>query len=340
MRVVQIARHGGPEVLELVDRPVPVPAENLVLVKIHSAALNHLDIWVREGFPGIPLPIIPGSDGAGVVADTGKGSSDFKPGDKVLIQPVTYCGECSHCQAGRENFCRKFGIFGETRDGTNCEYLLVPEKNLRHVPPNLNLTEAAAFPLVAETSYTMLIRRAQLRKDETVLIWGAGSGIGSMAIQIAKWKGAYVIATAGSDRKLELATQLGADLVIDHYLEDVDEVVRSVVGKRGVDVVFEHVGEATWDTSLKLLAKGGRIVTCGATTGARVNLDLRHLFYKQQSILGSTMGDVAGFDEILELVSDGVIKPVIDKVFTLGEIRSAHRYLARGDQFGKVLLVI
>ncbi len=340
MRAVQIHRHGGPEVLALTDLPLPTPANDLVLVRVKAAALNHLDIWVRAGFPGIPLPIIPGSDGAGEVVAIGSDVRSFREGDHVLLQPVVYCGTCPACHRGRENFCREFGIFGETLDGTNCEYMLVPAKNLRPIPPGLNFTDAAAFPLVAMTAYTMLIRRANLQKGETVLVWGAGSGIGSMAIQIARWKNARVIATAGNDVKLELAARLGADEVLNHYEQNVFDTVRQLVGRTGVDVIFEHVGQATWDTSLKLLARGGRIVTCGATTGAQVKLDLRHLFYKQQSLLGSTMGDVAGFDEILELVTRGIIQPVIDRTFPLAEIRAAHEYLAGGRQFGKVVLTI
>ena len=190
------------------------------------------------------------------------------------------------------------------------------------------------------TAFTMLIKRAELRSDETVLVWGAGSGIGHMAIQIAKWKGCFVIATAGSDSKLEQARALGADLVVNHYRDNVAEIVKPVVGKPGVDVVFEHVGKATWDISTKLLAKGGRIVTCGATTGARVNIDLRHIFYKQQSIIGSTMGDVAGFEEVLKLIDTKQLKVIIDRTFMLSEIASAHSFLEQGDQFGKIVLII
>ncbi|MFH1851581.1 MAG: zinc-binding dehydrogenase [Candidatus Neomarinimicrobiota bacterium] len=338
MQAIRIEQHGGPEVLRIVTLPDPVPATDQVLVKIRAAALNHLDIWVRRGFPGIPLPLIPGSDGAGEVVATGSAVTAYKPGDQVLIQPVVYCGQCRFCRRGRENFCREFGIFGETRDGTNCEYLLAGERNLRPMPSGLSHIEAAALPLAAMTAYTMLIRRARLEVEDTVLIWGAGSGIGHLAVQIAKWKGCRVIATAGGPAKLEKTRQLGADVVIDHYQEDVAAIVRRETDRQGVDVVFEHVGAATWDTSLKVLAKGGRLVICGATTGARVSLDLRHLFYKQQSLLGSTMGDAAGFDEILSLAQAGTIRAVVDRVFPWTETAEAHAYLEAGGQFGKIVL--
>lgn len=340
MQAVIIERNGEVGVLNYTDIPTPIPGSGQVLVHMKAAALNHLDIWVRRGFPGVPLPIIPGSDGAGVVVDIGLDVRKFKPGDAVILQPVTYCGNCRFCKRKRENFCERFGIFGETRDGTNCEFMAVAEKYLRPKPNWMDFTEAAAFPLVAMTAYTMLIKRAELRSDETVLVWGAGSGIGHMAIQIAKWKGCFVIATAGNDSKLEQARALGADLVINHYRENVAEIVKPVVGKQGVDVVFEHVGKATWDISTKLLAKGGRIVTCGATTGAKVNLDLRHIFYKQQSIIGSTMGDVAGFEQILKLIDSKQLKVIIDRTFLLSEIAAAHSFLEQGEQFGKIVLSI
>ncbi len=340
MYAVQIDRHGGPDVLNYIEVPIPVPGPGQVLLEMKAAALNHLDIWVRRGFPGIPLPIIPGSDGSGVVAEVGSGVSDYKPGDAVILQPVSYCGHCRFCRQERENFCDNFGIFGETRDGTNCEFMTVAEKYLRPKPAWLNFTEAAAFPLVTMTAYTMLIKRANLQTDESVFIWGAGSGVGHMAVQIAKWKGCYVIATAGSKNKLKQAQKLGADLVVDHYAENIIEAVRSGSGRKSIDVIFEHVGQATWDISTKLLAKGGRIVTCGATTGAQAKIDLRHIFYKQQSIIGSTMGDVAGFDEMLDLVNNQQLKPILDRTFPLSEIAAAQACLERGEHFGKIAIKI
>jgi len=340
MQAVVIEKHGGPEVLKLLEVPAPEPGYGQALVQLKAAALNHLDVWIRRGFPGIPLPIIPGSDGAGIITELGAGVLNFCTGDKVIIQPLKYCGNCKRCQSGQENFCDEFGIFGETCNGTNCEYMAVDTKYLRPLPAGLNFSEAAAFPLVTMTAHTMLITRAGLRSDDTVLIWGAGSGIGHMAVQIAKWKGCFVIATAGNDSKLEKARRLGADLVIDHYREDVGAIIKKQLGRRGVDVIFEHVGAATWDISTKLLAHGGRIVTCGATTGSKVSLDLRHIFYKQQSIIGSTMGDIAGFEEVLKLVNAGELKPVVDRSFPLSEIQAAHSYLEQGGQFGKIVLTI
>ncbi len=338
MKAVQIDRHGGLEALKIVDLPIPEPGSGQIQVKLQAAALNHLDIWVRRGFPGVPLPIIPGSDGAGVVTATGTGVTKFQAGNLVLIQPLVYCGNCRFCQSGRENYCDKFGIFGETEDGTNCEYIVVDEKYLRLKPASITLEEAAAFPLVSMTAYTMLISRAELSKEDTVLVWGAGSGVGHMAVQIAKWKGCFVIATAGTQEKMDQAARLGADLVLNHHSDNIVETVRQTRGKAGVDVIFEHVGKSTWDTSTRLLAKGGRLVTCGATTGSRVEIDLRHIFYKQQSIIGSTMGDVNGFSAVIDLVERELIKPVIAKTFPLDDIREAHRFLEQGGQFGKVVL--
>lgn len=340
MRAVQYTRHGGADVLQVIDLPIPRPAPDEVLVTMRTAALNHLDIWVREGIPGVPLPMIPGSDGAGVVAAVGQNVSDYQASDEIIIQPITYCGSCRYCRSGRENYCNDFGILGETCQGTNRQYLSVKPANLRPKPANLNFAEAAAFPLVAMTAYTMLMTRARMQPEDKVLIWGAGSGIGHMAVQLAKWRGCQVIATAGSAGKRTKAGELGADLVVDHYNDNVAEAVRDSFGPRGADIVFEHVGAATWKTSLRVLAKGGRLVTCGATTGPKVELDLRHLFYKQQSILGSTMGDIPGFDKVLQLVEAGTIKPVVDRVFDLEQIREAHEYLAGGDQFGKVVITI
>jgi NADPH:quinone reductase-like Zn-dependent oxidoreductase len=319
--------------------PRPEPTANQVLVKIKASALNHLDLWVRNGVPGVPLPLIPGSDGAGVVEAVGEAVTAFKPGDAVIVQPLTYCGTCRFCRSGRENFCAEFGIIGETEDGTHCEYLALEERYLRSKPDFLLFEEAASFALVGQTAYTMLVRRARIEAGETVLVWGAGSGVGSMAIQIAKQFDCRVIATGGSTEKLEFARNLGADAVIHHYEEDVLNRVREITGGRGVDVVIEHVGEATWSTSLRVLGRGGRIVTCGATTGAKVGLELRHLFYKQQSVLGSTMGDVAAFEAVLELIRTRKIHPTVDRVFPMAEIRKAHRYLEKRQQIGKVILV-
>ncbi|NOZ03707.1 MAG: zinc-binding dehydrogenase [FCB group bacterium] len=339
MKAVRIHTHGGPEVLQWEEIPDPKPGDSQVLVRIKATSLNHLDIWIRNGVPGTPLPIILGSDGAGVVEEVGKGVTSFKPGDEVIIQPLTYCGHCRFCETGRENYCKSFGIYGENQNGTHCELMVVEEKNLRLKPDFLLFEEAASFALVGQTAYAMLVRRAQIEPGESVLVWGAGSGVGSMAVQIAKTRHCFVIATGGSEEKLRLAKELGADIVIDHYRQEVLTIVKEVTAGNGVDVVFEHVGAATWETSLKALGRGGRLVTCGATTGAKVNLDLRHLFFKQQSVLGSTMGDVAAFEAAFALLKERKIKPVVDRIFPMKDVQKAHQYLENRRQLGKVVLV-
>ncbi len=339
MHAARIHEHGGPEVLKYESVPNPEPKEGEVVVQIRASAMNHLDLWVRRGIPGVPLPMILGSDGAGVISEVGDGVTQFKVGDEVCIQPLTYCGQCRFCTRGQENYCNQMGIFGETRDGTNCEYIAVPEQNVRLKPEHLSFEEAAAFPLTSQTAYGMLVRRAKIEPGETVFVWGAGSGVGTMAVQIAKVNGCRVIATGGNDEKRAHAESIGADFVLDHYQDDIANSVKEFTEGRGADVVFEHVGKATWKTSLRILGKGGRLVTCGATTGPIVDIDIRHLFFKQQTLIGSTMGDVAAFDDCLTLVSEGKIKPVVDRAFPLREIKQAHEHLENGTQIGKVILV-
>ncbi len=339
MKAVRIHQHGGFDVLKYDELPIPTINQNQCLVKIKAAALNHLDLWVRKGIPGVPLPMIMGSDGAGIVEKVGKEVSDFSEGDRVLIQPLTYCGECRWCKQNKENYCEKWGIFGENQDGTQCEYMAINADHLRIIPEGMSFEEAAAFPLVAETSYTMLIDRANIQSDETVFVWGASSGVGSMAIQIAKAMGCKVLTTVGNSEKRKLAEKLEADVVINYKEDDIAKIVNEFTNKRGVDVVVEHVGTKTWDTSLRILGKGGRIVTCGATTGSEAKFDIRHLFYKQQSILGSTMGNVKSLDNMLEMYKNGKVKPIVDKSFKLREIQKAHEYLENGKQIGKVLVI-
>jgi NADPH:quinone reductase-like Zn-dependent oxidoreductase len=339
MKAVRIHQHGDTDVLKYDDIPTPTINQKQCLVKIKAAALNHLDLWVRKGIPGVPLPMIMGSDGAGIVEKVGKEVSDFSEGDRVLIQPLTFCGECRWCKQNKENHCEKWGIFGENQDGTQCEYMAINADHLRIIPKGMSIEEAAAFPLVAETSYTMLIDRANIQSGETVFIWGASSGVGSMAIQIAKAMGCKVLTTVGNSEKRKLAEKLEADIIINYIEDDIAKIVNEFTNKRGVDVVVEHVGTKTWDTSLRILGKGGRIVTCGATTGSEAKFDIRHLFYKQQSILGSTMGNVKSLDNMLEMYKNGKVKPIVDKSFKLREIKKAHEYLENGKQIGKVLVI-
>ncbi len=338
MKAVRIHQHGGIDVLIHEEIPIPNIKQNQCLVKIEATALNHLDIWVRKGIPGVPLPMIMGSDGAGTIEQVGQDVSDFSTGNRVLIQPLTYCGKCRWCNQNKENYCEKWGIFGENQDGTQCEYMAINADHLRIIPEGMNFKEAAAFPLVAETSYTMLIDRAKIKPEETVFVWGASSGIGSMAIQIAKAMGCEVITAVSNTQKGDFAEKLGADKIINYKSDEIVKVVRKFTEHQGVDVVVEHVGTKTWETSLRILGKGGRIVTCGATTGPEAKFDIRRLFSKQQSILGSTMGNVESLDKALDMYRNGNVRPIVDKCFKMSEIQNAHKYLENGNQIGKVIV--
>ena len=339
MKAIRIHKCGGPEVLRWETVPDPLCLPNQVLVQMKAMSINHLDIWVRNGLFNYPLPIIMGSDGAGVIVEVGQEVEGWKVGDAVIIQPGTYCGNCQFCQEGKENFCADYGILGETENGTQCELMALNSEQLERKPDFLSFEEAAAFPLVFLTSYTMLIRRAKIQKGETILILGAGSGVGSAAIQIAKLYNCRIIATGGDEKKLQLAKSLGADYVINHSAEIIHKRVKEITDGVGADIVFEHVGEATWNSSLKSLRRGGRLVTCGATTGANVSINLRHLFIKNLSILGSTMGDRKAFSEVVEWLAQGKIKPVVDRVFSMSEVAKAHVHIENRQQFGKVVLV-
>ncbi|HKF24446.1 MAG TPA: zinc-binding dehydrogenase [Candidatus Acidoferrum sp.] len=342
MKAVFFDCHGGPEVLHYAEVPEPEIRPGEVLVRVRACALNHLDLWVRAGIPGlaIPLPHIPGSDIAGFIEKIGPGVAAVKPGQKVLLAPGVTCGKCAACRAGRDNYCPQFTNLGYIIDGGCAQFVRCPEVNCFPYPENLSYEEAAAVPLVFQTAWHMLLTRAQLEPAETVLVLGAGSGVGSAAIQIAKFLGCRVIATAGNDGKLAKARELGADDVINHRGQKIKEEVRRLTAKRGVDVVFEHVGTATWDDSVASLTRGGRLVTCGATTGFDAKIDLRFLFSRQLSVLGSYMGNKSEFATVLKLVAGGKLKPVVDRLFPLAECRLAHEYLESGLQFGKVVLQV
>jgi NADPH:quinone reductase-like Zn-dependent oxidoreductase len=342
VKVVLFRQHGGPEVLQNADVPEPEPRPNEVLVRVRACALNHLDLWVRRGLPGVPIPLphIPGSDVAGEIARVGSEVTTVRVGQKVVLAPLVSCGKCPACIAGLDNRCRQATNLGYMIDGGCAEFVRAPEVNCLPYPENLSFEEAAAVPLVFQTAWHMLLNRAQLQPGEDVLVLGAGSGVGSAAIQIAKFFGARVITTAGSDAKLEKARQLGADYVINHKTQRIPDEVRRITNKRGVDVVFEHVGTATWDDSVASLALAGRLVTCGNTTGYDAKIDLRFLFSRQLSLLGSYMGVKSELHTIMKLVSTGHLKPVIDRVFPLQEAAAAHAYLESGQQFGKVVLKV
>jgi NADPH:quinone reductase-like Zn-dependent oxidoreductase len=319
VKAVRIHSDGGPEVLRYEDAPDPEPGPDEVLVELRAASLNHLDLWVRKGLPSVPKPRILGADGAGIVASTG---------ERVVINPGLEVGD------GR------ISVVGEHSDGTHAELIAVPEGNVYPIPAGLSFEEAAAFPLVFETAYRMLVTKAALREGEWVLIWGIGGGVATASLAIAKALGARVLATSSSDTKLERARELGADAVVNHSSGDVAAVANEVTGGAGADVVVEHVGEATWKTSLAAVRAGGRVVVCGATSGPNPPAQLHRIWWKQLTIYGSTMGTKEDFEGAYDLVAAGRARPVVDEVFPLSEARAAHERMERGDQFGKIILRI
>jgi NADPH:quinone reductase-like Zn-dependent oxidoreductase len=340
MKAARFHQHGSPEVLMYEDVPDPKIKANQILVRVRACSLNHLDLFVRAGIPGMKfaMPHILGCDIAGEVVAVGELCERVKPGWRVLLSPGVSCRQCEQCAAGRDNFCRKYTIFGYGIDGGNAELLAAPEWTAIQIPDDLGFEKAAAVPLVFLTAWHMLVGRGGLRLGEDVLVLAASSGVGSAAIQIAKLHHCRVIATAGGEDKLAKAKELGADHVIDHYAQDIAAEVKKLTAKRGVDLVFEHVGAATWPKSLDSLAPAGRLVTCGNTTGWDVKLDLRFLFSKQWSLLGSFMGTLGELHSVLKFVFRKELRPVIDKVYPLSEIRAAHERLENKEQFGKVLV--
>lgn len=337
MKAIRIHAHGGIEQLRIEELPAPSPGPGQVLVQIRSAALNMLDLWVRRGIPGVPLPLIMGSDAAGVVTGLGAGASQFQVGDAVLVLPGYGCGQCGECQNGREHYCPRYGILGEHRQGVMAEQVALGEQHLIRKPANIGFDEGAAIPLVYLTAWEMVVNKGAIQPWHTVLVWGASSGVGSAAVQIAKAYGARVITTAGT-AKLERAKTLGADHVLDHYTQDIAKEVKALTGGRGCDLIIEHTGAKTWTPSMRSLGKGGRLVLCGATTGYDVSVDLRFLFARQQTIMGSTMGSRGDMAHILKLVEMGRLRGVVDRVFPLDQIAAAHEHLESGQHFGKVIL--
>src|SRR5271170_2897608 len=338
MKAVRIHQFGGPEVLTYEDVPDPKPRKDQVLIRVRACALNHLDIWVRKGLPGVNLPHILGTDTAGEIVEVGEYVTDFKPGQRVLLAPMHFCNHCAKCVAGLQNQCAEFTVLGNLVDGGNCELIAVPAVNVIPIPDALEFIQAASVPLVFLTAWHMLVGRAGIRPGQTVLVLAGGSGVGIAAIQIAKLFNARVIATAGDEAKLEKARALGADYGINHYKQKISQEVRKITSKEGVDIVVEHVGAATWDESVKSLKSSGTLVTCGATTGPEVKIDLRHLFARQLSLLGSYMGTMADLYEVLGHVFAGKLKPVVDRVFPLKDLRAAHEYLEKSQMFGKIVV--
>jgi NADPH:quinone reductase-like Zn-dependent oxidoreductase len=339
MKAIFFRQHGGNEVLEYGDWPDPAPGPGQVRIAIRAAALNHLDLFVRNGIPHVPLPQIPGADGAGVVDALGDGVEDLIIGDRVLLQPGLFCGACEFCRRGEQSLCVRYGILGELVPGTFAEKIVVPAGNVFPIPPRLSFEQAAAFPLVYQTAWRMIVGRAAVRPGETVLIHGGGGGVGGAALEIARLAGARVFATTSGEEKARRLAEAGAEVVLDYRKEDVVKCVRAATGKRGVDVVVDCVGEKTWAASLQAVAKGGRIVTCGATTGPNPKEEIRLVFWKQISILGSTMSNDQEFRALLLAVAAGTLTPRIDRVFPLERAREAYERLEEGRQHGKIVLV-
>jgi NADPH:quinone reductase-like Zn-dependent oxidoreductase len=341
MKAVVFERFGGPEVLELREVPEPSPRPDEVLLQVKACGINHLDLWVRAGLRGLELemPHILGNDVVGVALDVGPAVRHVKPGDRVLVCPTLSCGVCPQCLAGDDNLCRHYDVLGRRRNGGYAERVAVPGANCLPYPGELTWTDAAAVPLVFLTAWHMLVGRAALRPGEDCLVIGGGSGVGSAAVQIARLIGARVIATAGSTARLDRLHTLGAHEVVNHASEDIADRVRELTAKKGVEVVFEHVGGPVFERAVAALARNGRLVTCGATAGGKVSLDLNQLFGRHLTLLGSWMGRRAELVEVLRFIADGRLKPVVDSVVPLAEARSAHERIEAREHFGKVVLV-
>lgn len=341
MKAVLFRQHGGPDKLSYEDLPTPVIGPDEVLIKVKACALNHLDIWIRQGNPAYPMPLphVSGSDVAGVVEQVGAQADHVTVGQRVFVSPGISCWKCESCLAGRDNFCRSYSLLGAMMHGGYAEYVKVPFRNVLPMPENLSFEQAAAFPLVSVTASHMLFALAGLQHGETVLIMGGGSGVGTMAIQMAKLAGARVITTVGSDDKIPKAVVLGADAVINHSKEKVADRVKLLTEGHGVDVVIEHIGPEVWESCLASLAKGGRLITCGATTGAEVKVDLRYVYSRQFTIKGSYMGTRAELVKAAELMGQKRLIPVIDRTYPLQEARAAQEQMLSRRFFGKIVLV-
>lgn len=340
MKAVLIREHGGTDVLKIEKVNDPQPSDEEVLVEVKAVALNHLDLWVRRGIPGekFPLPLIPGSDFAGVVKKVGPVVKGIRAGDRVVVQPGLSCQRCAQCLAGDDNLCRSYGIIGETRNGGCADLVSVPAVNIIPLREGLGFEEAAAVPLTFLTAWHMLVSRARVRPGDDVLVHAAGSGVGVAAIQIAKLHGARVLVTAGSDVKLKRAREIGADDLINYKKHDFYEEARKLTGKRGVDIIIDTIGADVWHKDLRLLKQGGRVVTCGVTSGFEVATDIRYIFYRNLSILGCTMGSKSELLDIMRLVEKRALKPVVDSVFPMEKIADAHKRMESRKQFGKIVM--
>ncbi len=340
MKCVRIHEHGGPGKLIYEEIATPKIGAGDVLVNVKATSVNHIDVWVRQGLPGVKfhLPIIPGVDAAGIVAGKGEAVNHVKVGDRVVVAQGISCGHCTHCLIGNDTLCKDYILIGEQRDGADAEYLAVPGRNALPLSEKISFEEAAATALVFLTAWQMLVDKAKVEPGEDVLVNGVNSGVGSAALQIAKLFGARVIATTSTEEKAAKAKELGADELVNYNKRSVLDEVRRLTGKRGVDVVIDHVGKSVWEQSIKSLTKGGRLVTCGATSGYEAVTDLRYVYYKQLQILGSTMGRKGDLITIFKFIEQGKLKPVIDRVMPLKDVREAHRVIEEGRHFGKIVL--
>ncbi len=340
MKAVLFHEHGGPDKLSYEDLPIPQIGPQEVLIRVKACALNHLDIWIRQGNPAysIPFPHVGGSDVSGIVEQIGTQVEGVSSGARVFVSPGISCWQCEYCLAGRDNMCRSYHLLGTKTHGGYAEYVKVPFRNVLPMPENLTFEQAAAFPLVSVTASHMLFPLANLQHGETVLVMGAGSGVGIMAVQLAKLAGTRVLATVGSDDKVPKGVVLGADAVINHTRENVSDRVRMLTEGRGVDVVIEHIGPEVWDSCLDSLTRGGRLITCGATTGAEVKLNLRYLYSRQLTVKGSYMGTRAELVKATELMSQGRLMVVVDRTFPLRDARAAQELMLSRKFFGKIVL--
>jgi NADPH:quinone reductase-like Zn-dependent oxidoreductase len=341
VKAIRFHQHGGPEVLRYEEVATPAPGPGQVLIGLRAAALNHLDLFVRTGqTPGVTLPHIGGADGAGVVLANGPGATRYPAGTRVFFDPGLSDGICDYCARGEHSLCDRWEILGEHRDGTFAQAVVMPEINLRAIPGELSFEEAAAFPLVFLTAWRMLMTKARVIPGESVLILGIGGGVALAALQIAKHAGARVFVTSGSAEKLKRAQALGADVLINHQETDFSKEVWRITEKRGIDVIVDNVGAATWDRSIRALARGGRLVICGATSGPKPDEDLRRLFVKQVTIYGSTMGTRHDWEQLNQLLAAKTLRPIVDRVFKLEQAAQAQALMESQGQFGKIVLSI
>ena len=342
MKAIIFHEFGGPEKLQYEDVPDPTIDENEALIRVRACALNHLDIWARSGTRGerTPLPHISGSDISGEIVKLGRLVSNYKPGDKIVVAPGISDGVCEYCTTGWDSLCENYKIIGYETQGGYAEYVSVPRENILPIPDNLSFEEASTIPLVFLTAWHMLTTRAHLTAGETVLVWAAGSGVGSAAIQVAKLLGAKVVATAGSADKLDKARKLGADWVVNHHIQDVPTEVKRVTNGKKANVVFDHVGQATWEKSMRSMAPAGRLVNCGVTSGAKAEIDIRYVFVRQFSLMGSYMGGRGELMKVLSFFEDGKLKPVVDSVFPLKDAAAAQTRMEKSEHFGKIVLKI